>query len=211
MENEILKKVYTIGYSGFTSLDDFIATLKHFRVNVVIDVRSHPYSLHYENYDKDNLERALNNAGIFYRNYAREFGARQDNPNYYTNGILDFNKFTSSSQFAEGVAKIDKTVSAGYVPVLMCAEKEPTMCHRAIMISKKLADELWTIEVEHILPNGKIKTRRDIEKELLDIYFPDRDQYTFFFDDERDEQQLIEEAYKKQNLKIGFHKETINK
>lgn len=77
------------------------------------------------------------------------------------------------------------------------------------MISKKLADELWTIEVEHILPNGKIKTRRDIEKELLDIYFPDRDQYTFFFDDERDEQQLIEEAYKKQNLKIGFHKETI--
>ena len=100
MENEILKKVYTIGYSGFTSLDDFIATLKHFRVNVVIDVRSHPYSLHYENYNKDNLERALNNAGIFYRNYAREFGARQDNPNYYTNGILDFNKFTSSSQFA---------------------------------------------------------------------------------------------------------------
>ena len=67
-----------------------------------MDVRSSPYSSYYDAYNKENIEVALKKAGIYYRNYAREFGARQENPDFYTNGILDFRKFTNSQQFADG-------------------------------------------------------------------------------------------------------------
>ena len=202
-------KVYTIGYSGFPEIDDFIAILQRFKINVLIDVRSSPYSSYYDAYNKDNIEAALKKAGIYYRNYAREFGARQENPDFYTNGILDFRKFTNSQQFADGIIKVEKAISTGYVPALMCAEKEPVSCHRTIMISKKLEEVLRQIEVLHILPDGHTKTKGDIDKELLDAYFPSRDQFSFFSDENEDEEQLIEEAYVKQNWKIGFRKEDL--
>ena len=91
----------------------------------------------------------------------------------------------------------------------MCAEKEPVSCHRTIMISKKLEEVLRQIEVLHILPDGHTKTKGDIDKELLDAYFPSRDQFSFFSDENEDEEQLIEEAYVKQNWKIGFRKEDL--
>lgn len=209
MSKNNLEKVYTIGYSGFPKLVDFISTLEKYNINVLIDVRSSPYSSRFDIYNKDNIEIALKKEGIYYRNYAREFGARQENPGFYTNGILDFRKFTNSPQFADGIGKIDKTVSAGYVPALICAEKEPVSCHRAIMVSKKLEEELSSIEIIHVLPDGRTKTKKDIDKELLDAYFPDRNQFSFFSDEEKDEKQLLEEAYVMQNWKIGFRKENL--
>ena len=71
-------KVYTIGYSGFPEIDEFIAILQSFKINVLIDVRSSPYSSYYDAYNKENIEATLKKAGIYYRNYAREFGARQE-------------------------------------------------------------------------------------------------------------------------------------
>lgn len=40
---------------------------------------------------------------IFYRNYNREFGARQEDKMYYPNGYLDFFMFTRSRMFIEGI------------------------------------------------------------------------------------------------------------
>ena len=209
MNNNTLRRVYSIGYSGFPNVEAFIATLKHFNIDVLIDVRSSPYSLRFEEYNQDKIKMALNKAGIYYRNYAREFGARQENPSFYTDGILDFRKFANSEQFADGIKKIEKTVSSGYVPVLMCAEKEPVTCHRAIMVSKKLEESLSPIDVEHILPDGRTKSKDEIDKELLDTYYPDRDQISLFSDKESDEKKMIEDAYIKQNWKIGYRKENL--
>lgn len=91
--------VYTIGYSGF-SINDFIATLKANHISLVVDVRSQPYSQWFSDYNKETLERTLEQAGIYYRNYATEFGARQENRIYYSNeGYLDFEKFANRPNF----------------------------------------------------------------------------------------------------------------
>ncbi len=73
--------VFTIGYSGF-QINDFISTLRKNGISVIIDVRSLPYSRHYSDYNKENLRSVLLKYGIYYRNYASEFGARQNERKY---------------------------------------------------------------------------------------------------------------------------------
>ena len=76
--DSMTKTLYTIGYSGFL-VEEFIDALKKNNINAVIDVRSSPYSQFFSDYNKEPLEKTLKKEGIFYRNYSKEFGARQYN------------------------------------------------------------------------------------------------------------------------------------
>jgi len=95
----IKKTIYTIGYSGFKEVADFIKALQDNKITVLVDVRSLPFSSYFYNYNGDLLSKELKKNGIMYRNYAKEFGARQEDEQYYTDGYLDFSKFTQSEQF----------------------------------------------------------------------------------------------------------------
>ena len=131
----MIDTIYTIGYSGF-KIDDFVKTLKENGVSVVIDVRSLPYSQFYSDYNKENLSRILEVSKIYYRNYVAEFGARQENRDFYPNGYLDFEMFARSEVFLSGFEKIKKSMQKGFVIALMCSEKDPIKCHRTILVAK---------------------------------------------------------------------------
>lgn len=198
------KVLYTIGYSGF-SVDEFIEILQKNRINVVIDVRSLPHSERYPDYNKSNIERVLRQNCIYYRNYALEFGARQDNKAFYSSdGYMDFDAFSNSDQFLNGVAKMIKSAEQGYKIVFMCAEKEPIQCHRAILVARAF-DKLG-FSIIHLMPNGKTKNQREIDEELLKKYYPDINQITLYGDQMSDEEYL-DAAYKKQNELIGYRME----
>lgn len=62
----------------------------------------------------------------------------------------------------------------------MCTEKDPIDCHRAIMVAR--AFDVRGIKVSHILPNGSILTQRGLDDRLLEMFFPDRGQISFFDD-----------------------------
>lgn len=201
-KNNIEKVIYTIGYTGF-SLEEFIGILKYYTINVVIDVRSLPYSERYPDYNKNNLEKTLKNNGIYYRNYITEFGARQENTEFYSSeGILDFELFAKSEQFLKGVNKICNSVAMGYNVVLLCAEKNPIQCHRAILVSRVFSDLGYSII--HLLPNKQITTQKQIEVELLNKYFPGRDQLNLFSGSNMTDEECLAEAYRIQNKKIGY-------
>lgn len=54
-------------------------------------MRGQPHSRFYLEYDKEALSRTLKGEGLYYRNYDREFGARQTGPRYASpGGYLDF-------------------------------------------------------------------------------------------------------------------------
>ena len=90
----MITKLFTIGYAGF-GLPEFLTELKKRQIQLVIDVRSQPFSKYYADYNKDRICNALKNENIYYRNYAKEFGARQENKVYYSSeGYLDFSKFS---------------------------------------------------------------------------------------------------------------------
>jgi uncharacterized protein (DUF488 family) len=193
--------IYTIGYTAF-KIEEFVDVLNENRISCVIDVRSSPISIHYPEYNKRIIQGTLKKHNIEYRNYAFEFGARQTDTQFYsTNGYLDFNKYVCSQSFNEGYKKILAGIDKNYIFALMCAEKDPINCHRAIMIGHEFNKRGFI--VKNILYNKNIETQEEIDMRLLDIYFPDRDQLTLFGSNEN-ENELIDCSYKKRNAEIGY-------
>lgn len=195
-----MKEIYTIGYSSF-KIEDFIQILKRNNITCVIDVRSNPFSEYFQDYNKDILEKKLKKENIMYRNYKKEFGARQEEPSFYPKGYLDFDLFTKSEQFNEGVLKIAKGIEMGFSFVLMCAEKDPITCHRNIMVAKAFKERGYNIK--HILFDGSIESQDDIEKRMIKEYFPERNQMALF-DENKSDEDLIKASYNKKNEEIGY-------
>jgi uncharacterized protein (DUF488 family) len=199
------KELFTIGYSGFPDFNSFIQALKDHGVQILIDVRSSPYSAYYTEYDKEQLQDKLKQNGIYYCNYARQFGARQENRAFYRDGRLDFCVFAKSQQFLDGVRSVEESSA---VIVFMCAEKHPSECHRAILVARAFHDRGY--QVTHIIPCGEALTQDDIEAELVNTYFPDRAQESLFEEYNKTEEECIAEAYKLRNDQIGFKLEDLN-
>lgn len=197
----MIDTLYSIGYSGF-QIKDFIDVLKSKGIVLVVDVRSAPYSQYFSDYNKETLEQRLKKVDIYYRNYAKEFGARQEAKEYYSRaGYLDFELFAKSTPFLSGIDKLKISMEKGYTFALMCAEKDPITCHRAILVSRAFYSAGY--KVVHLLPNNTIMAQEDIENRLLKKYFPNRDQLSLL-DKNLSAQEYICEAYKKQNATIGY-------
>ena len=201
--------IYTIGYSSFR-IDDLIKRLRQSHVSALIDVRSTPYSGRFPEYNRENLASRLREERIYYKNYAKEFGARQDNLKYYPHGYLDFELFVQSPDFKSGFDKLTSSMDQGYIFALMCSEKDPVTCHRAIMVSRQF--HLAGYNVIHFLPGNENCTQKDVEQRLLKIYFPkqiDESHQLDLFEEQPDEAELIAQAYRKQNEKIGYRIEEV--
>ena len=198
-----MSELFTIGYSSF-ALNKFISVLERYSIQVVVDVRSQPYSAYYSNYNKENIKSTLRQKKIHYRNYSIEFGARQTDKRYFSNeGYLDFELFAESPNFKQGFDKIKNSVEQGYSIALMCAEKNPAICHRSIMVSRAFYNNGFSIN--HILADGCIEGQNDIESQLLDNYYPNRNQVALF--EEHNQESLTVLAYKKRNAEIGYRME----
>lgn len=124
--NEVtMAQIFTIGYTAFPNPSDFVATLKQHNISCIIDVRSYPVaSSFFATYSKDLLEPLLKKQGIIYRNYAKEFGARQENRAYFMkDGCLDFRQFVKSGEFLSGIQKIEKFYNQT-ITLLLCVQKK---------------------------------------------------------------------------------------
>ena len=199
-----MRCVYTIGYAG-VELEEFINILKKHDISCIVDVRSNPNSKYFIDFNMDHIKSVLNEHGILYRNYQDEFGARQENPSYHEKGYLDFERFACSDIFNSGVRKIEKGMEMGYIFALMCAEKDPATCHRSILVARAFHNRGY--DVKHILSNGGIENHTDLEKRLVEEYFPDRMQVNFLAN-EKTYCQMVEESYLKRNQAIGYRLKT---
>ncbi len=198
--NDVL---YTIGHSQHKT-EYFIEMLKVYRINYVLDVRSTPYSQFASDYNKENIKKVLSNVGIQYGFMGRYFGARQEDRNLYTDeGYLDFERTRRSIPFQVGMQNVMKGVQLGYKIALMCTEKDPMECHRAIMVARTFYEN--GLDVQHILWDKTLQSHAVLNKRLLDLYYPDRNQMSLFFEDNKSEEEYLQEAYERQNEKIGYH------
>ncbi len=181
--------IYTIGYAGAT-IDRFVQILKNMKISLLIDVRSIPKSQYFTAFNNDLLSKTLANANIKYENWKDEFGARQDNLDYYTDYILDYGKFAKSQQFQSGISKIKELENKGENICLMCAEIDPINCHRAILCGKEIFAN--GINVTHIIArrNGEtyFESQEGFENRLL----------------QTTKANTLSDAYQKQNQKTGY-------
>lgn len=196
--------LYTIGHSQH-ELEYFVSILKRHGINHLLDVRSTPYSQFATNYNRENIREVLKNAGIQYTFMGTYFGARPDDEELYTReGYLNFEKARKTDRFKMGVENIIRGIQAGNIISLMCTEKDPIACHRAIMVARTFYE--CGIEVQHIMADGTLQSHEILQQRLLDIYFPNRYQFSLFEDAKPDDECLIE-AYQCHNAQIGYHKE----
>jgi uncharacterized protein (DUF488 family) len=152
-----MKKIYTIGHSTH-SVDSFLNLLRNNQIDVVVDVRSVPYSQFADQYNKDNLKLFLKNNNIYYIPMGNLLGARhEDKTLLFDDGKVNFEKVTETKYFQEGIQRIDNGIMKGYNITLICSEKNPLECHRFSLISRFLDEQGY--EVKHILPDKIIEHR----------------------------------------------------
>lgn len=147
--------IYTIGHSTHP-LEDFLAMLQSFEVEVLVDVRSFPGSRKYPQYSWTNLEVSMPEHGILYQNNKALGGRRKPAAHSYNTGwrSASFRAYAdhmATEEFQKGLAVLKAEAQEKRV-AYMCSEAVWWRCHRAL-ISDKLKSEGW--QVLHIMSTGK--------------------------------------------------------
>src|SRR5574341_825421 len=164
--------LYTIGHSTH-SIDQFIELLSMHSVTAVGDVRSRPYSQYNPQFNREGLRDVLKQRGIEYVFLGEQLGARSKNPRHYSDGKVQYHSIATSSEFRHGLARVRKGLKT-YRIALLCAEKDPIVCHRAILICRHL--RISEIAINHIRGDGTLETNSQLEQRLLHLFkFPDQD------------------------------------
>ena len=196
-------QLYTIGHSNYP-VEHLIDLLQKYQMDYLLDVRSTPYSRYAPQYNTDVLKKKLEENGIRYAPMGNYFGARQSNMEFYPNGYLDFELFRESELFKKGLDNVLLGLEQ-YNIALMCTEKDPIECHRTIMVARGF--ELIGVNVQHILHDGHCMTQEEINRRLLDMYFPERGQLSLFAADNKSDEDYLNEAYRMRNREIGYRPE----
>src|SRR5438105_15685627 len=80
--DETRRCLYTIGHSNHP-LDTFIGLLQAHAIQVLVDVRSQPYSRYTPHFESRQLRAAVTSHGIAYLYLGRELGGRPEGAAFY--------------------------------------------------------------------------------------------------------------------------------
>ncbi len=149
--------LYTIGHSTHTA-KKVIELLRQYGVTAVADVRSQPYSRMNPEFNREAFCAQLKKVGIAYVFLGRELGGRPEDPICYVEGRVRYDRVAQTALFRAGIERVIRGMQK-YTVALMCAEKDPLTCHRAILISRHLAAR--GVKIAHILADGRIETHDD--------------------------------------------------
>jgi uncharacterized protein (DUF488 family) len=143
--------VLTVGHST-RGAEEFVAILQAHDVTVLVDVRRFPASRRYPHFNGPVLEKSLAAIGVRYVHEADLGGHRDPRPDSGNLGwrITAFRGYADHMETPAFEAALPRLIdlAAADRPVVMCAEADPSRCHRQL-----LADALWArgVEVRHIL------------------------------------------------------------
>jgi len=196
-----VKQLYTIGHSVYEP-QNFVSLLKKHNINIIVDVRSTPYSKFASQYNKEALKYYLKENKISYLFMGDLLGARYKDKNLlFDDGKVNFKKVQEIKPFQDGITRLDKGITKGYNISLMCSEKEAFDCHRFGLISEFL--NKIKINVKHIYPD-KILSQRELERQLLKKYNKKLPQADLFNPDITNELR-IKLAYELRNKDIAYN------
>lgn len=168
--------MHTIGHSNH-DIDAFIALLRLHGVSAIADVRSHPVSHRFPQFDKKALQASLAAAGIRYVFLGEGLGARPRDPACYVKGRADFDCIRASGAFAEALARLRRGAEDHRI-CLMCAERDPADCHRTWLVAQTLHETGGV--VMHILADGTVEPHNAL---LLRVAGADSGTRSLFGDD----------------------------
>jgi uncharacterized protein (DUF488 family) len=161
-----MRRLYTIGHSNHP-LETFLALLRQHDVSAVIDVRAAPYSRFNPQYAYHAIRSSLAAAGLRYVYLGRELGSRRAQAQSQGGVGLSYDRIAGSETFKAGLAAL-KRIMAKEQAVLMCAEKEPTACHRTLLVARHL--RAADLSIHHIRADGSLEDHQDLERRLVEMH-----------------------------------------
>ncbi len=161
--------LYTIGYAT-KPLDIFINQLKTYKINVIADVRSVPYSKVFHDYHREALINTLKAHEIRYVYLGDELGPRSKQSSHYNaQGQVQFDRLMKSETFLAGMKRLQTGLEKKFKIALVCAEKDPAICHRSLLIGYALKRLSEKIESNHILHDGNLENQSELENRLMHL------------------------------------------
>lgn len=194
--NDSYKKLFTIGYSGFT-MPDFIKALVKHSIGAVVDVRSSPYSKHWPEFNQPQLKQSLNENGIYYLAMGDSLGARPNDHTLYTHGTADFKKMAASSFFIEGCKRVISGLMKHSI-ALLCAENDPICCHRTILVAQNINIIEPKVAIFHIHRLKETESHQNLVNRLLSLHHLDQEDLL------RSYEQRLSMAFDMQENKIAY-------
>lgn len=155
--------VWTIGHSGHAAAR-LVELLRAHAIEVVVDVRSAPYSRIHPQHVKVALSASLADGGMTYRFLGRELGGRPDDPDLYdADGHVRYDALADTTAFRRGIDQLLELATDARVAVL-CAEEDPSGCHRRLLVGRVLADH--GMAITHIRGDGSAVAEGDLAEQL---------------------------------------------
>lgn len=148
--------LYSIGHSNH-GVQMFRGLLIRYGIQVVVDVRSSPYSRFVPQANRESLAQALASAGIAYRWLGDSLGGKPG-------GVpADYSIVRETPAFRQGIAEL-LSLARAQPTAFMCSEGDHRACHRYRLITPALLGA--GAHVLHIQPDGTVVDENEEPRQL---------------------------------------------
>jgi len=157
--------IYTIGHSNI-QVEAFLNLLSG--IDVVVDVRSTPFSQYAPQFNAHEIKGKLSAAGIEYVFMEDEYlgnilGGRPRDEGCYESGKIVYDRVKERSWYQEGISELVE-LACNKTLAVMCSEEDPDKCHRHHLIAQSVLDS--GLRVLHIRGDGTLEAA---EKETVQL------------------------------------------
>ncbi|GAC1365069.1 MAG: DUF488 domain-containing protein [Ktedonobacteraceae bacterium] len=154
--------LYTIGH-GNRSIKSFLALLKRYEIDFLVDVRSQPYSRYNPQFSQTALEAVIVQHGLRYMFMGDVLGGRPSDQSCYVAGKVDYALVREKAWYQQGITRLHTAWERQLRVSILCSELRPQECHRSKLIGNTLLEQ--HIDVAHIDEEGELKGQ--VELNLL--------------------------------------------
>ena len=128
--------IWTIGHSTRT-IDEFIALLQSFQIELVVDIRSFPGSRRYPHFNKESLKISLTANNIEYTHLIKLGGRRKALSNSHNTGwrlaaFRGYADYMETEDFRQAIEELELLAAKKRV-AFMCSEAVWWSCHRSLV------------------------------------------------------------------------------
>ena len=163
--------MFTVGHSNH-SAEYFAVLLRRHGIEVLVDIRSRPYSRHAPQFNATGIGAALSGDGIRYLYLGKELGGRPEEVMFYdAEGRVDYALVERSRPFLDGIKRVEWEIQGKRI-TLLCSEEDPARCHRRLLVGRALEER--GITLRHIRGDGSVETDDEVDGGQP-ILFPKRE------------------------------------
>jgi uncharacterized protein (DUF488 family) len=157
-------EIYTIGHSN-VAVDKLVQLLQKYRIEVLVDVRSVPYSRCASQFNRESLAETLRESAIEYLYDGKHLGGLPEDPRLYksnkttqdgeqSTSTVDYDKVAEQDWFQNAIERLIE-IARERRTAIMCSEEDPERCHRYHLVGQTLLK--MGVIVWHIRGKGSLE------------------------------------------------------